>query len=908
MAAPTRGIIVALENTPQAADDFYDAASTGLTEDSTGIVWLAVMANDLGGNAKTLYSLDDSISEGGDRPTDLIAQDLGRTEATSSDTSLGGATIWIGPDGRVGYDASTLNSAFRAQLQQLNPGQYLTDTFTYAIRLADGAISWATATVQFSGVNDAPTISGAVVGNAVEDGSSVTIDALANASDVDDGATLTVVNVPGALPPGVSYNAADHSFTLNPAIDAYQYLANGQTTTVTVNFGVSDGTVTTAASVNFIVTGTNDAPIVAAVDVTGSATELGTPVDNLTDSGTIAFTDVDLADVHSVGAVTPSAGALGTLTASVTTGTDDSTGLGGEVTWNYSVAAAALEYLAKDETKEESFSFDLSDGQGGTVTRTISVTLTGTNDAPIVAAVDVTGSATELGTPVGNLTDSGTIAFTDVDLADVHSVGAVTPSAGALGTLTAGVTTGTDDSTGLGGVVTWNYSVAAAALEYLAKDETKEETFSFDLSDGQGGTVSRTVSVTLTGTNDAPNIQTVTTDSAAKTLDETDTGLTSTGTLTVTDADTADTVASSVTGVTLGGTTGALTAAAVLSFLSVSPTSDLAADTGDTHNLTWDFNSGSQAFDYLAVGQSLTLAYTVESGDGMGGTDTQQVSITIEGTADGPTDIVLTPSASPGGNNLPNSVIGQLSAIGATGSVSFSATVVEKNLAGGVENLVATDISVSSTGVVTAASGANGVEQGRIYEVNVTATDSGGSLVEMFRVVYGSTNADSITLDSTVEDLAFLIGGNDTVFAGEGNDYVYGQNDADSIHGGGGNDVLWGMNGNDTYYFDTALNAATNVDTIQDFNANAADKIRLNDDIFSAFTVGANTTLAAGNFAANGGGNATDGNDFILYDTASGNLYYDADGNGAGAKILFATLTLAGVTGTVDNTDFVVIP
>ena len=34
-------------------------------------------------------------------------------------------------------------------------------------------------------------------------------------------------------------------------------------------------------------------------------------------------------------------------------------------------------------------------------------------------------------------------------------------------------------------------------------------------------------------------------------------------------------------------------------------------------------------------------------------------------------------------------------------------------------------------------------------------------------------------------------------------------------------------------------------------------------------------------------------------------IYYDADGNGAGAKVLFAHLDLAG--GTVDAPDFIVI-
>ena len=69
---------------------------------------------------------------------------------------------------------------------------------------------------------------------------------------------------------------------------------------------------------------------------------------------------------------------------------------------------------------------------------------------------------------------------TDVDLLDVHSVSTVTPSVGALGTLTASVTTDTTNS-GTGGVVTWNYSVSASAVEYLQKDETKVETFSFNV-------------------------------------------------------------------------------------------------------------------------------------------------------------------------------------------------------------------------------------------------------------------------------------------------------------------------------------------------------------------------------------------------------------------------------------------
>ena len=191
-------------NTPQAGDDTYTSATTGLTEDSLFITYLAVMANDLGGAAKTLYSLDNGTNSAGAlSPTDLLAQDLVRTEALTTDRSAQGAKIWITADGRVGYDAATLPATFQDQLQHLSPGQFLTDTFTYAIRLGNGTLSWATATLQIAGLNDAPVVAGAVSAAALEDGSSVTLNALANASDVDTGATLWVTNLPASLPPGV---------------------------------------------------------------------------------------------------------------------------------------------------------------------------------------------------------------------------------------------------------------------------------------------------------------------------------------------------------------------------------------------------------------------------------------------------------------------------------------------------------------------------------------------------------------------------------------------------------------------------------------------------------------------------------------------------------------------------------
>uniref|UniRef100_Q3AQB0 VCBS n=1 Tax=Chlorobium chlorochromatii (strain CaD3) TaxID=340177 RepID=Q3AQB0_CHLCH len=133
-------------------------------------------------------------------------------------------------------------------------------------------------------------------------------------------------------------------------------------------------------------------------------------------------------------------------------------------------------------------------------TTTATITITGANDAPIVDVTDVIGTVTKPVPPIGNLTDSGTIHFTDVDLSDSHSISSVTPSAGVLGTLTSTITADTT-GTGLGGAITWHYSVAASAVEYLAEGEHKVETFTFSLLDGHGGSVERTVGVTITSPN-----------------------------------------------------------------------------------------------------------------------------------------------------------------------------------------------------------------------------------------------------------------------------------------------------------------------------------------------------------------------------------------------------------------------
>jgi VCBS repeat-containing protein len=244
----------------------------------------------------------------------------------------------------------------------------------------------------------------------------------------------------------------------------------------------------------------------------GSVTELadhatGENTTNLVTSNSFAISDVDKTNMQSVAFVAAGTGYLGTFTPTVTdqTTTDGT----GTIGWDFTVADSAVDYLAAGQTLTQTYTVTVTDTAGATATKDVVVTINGTNDAPVVDAADVTGAITEMVTPVGNLTDSGTIGFTDVDLADIHTVGVVTPSSGALGTLTPTITTDTT-GTGLNGAVTWNYSVAASAVEYLAEGEHKVESFTFSVLDGHGGSVDRTVDVTITGTNDDTASPTIT--------------------------------------------------------------------------------------------------------------------------------------------------------------------------------------------------------------------------------------------------------------------------------------------------------------------------------------------------------------------------------------------------------------
>ena len=164
--------------------------------------------------------------------------------------------------------------------------------------------------------------------------------------------------------------------------------------------------------------------------------------------------------------------------------------------------------------------------------------------------------------------------------------------------------------------------------------------------------------------------------------------------------------------------------------------------------------------------------------------------------------------------------------------------------------------------------------------------------------------APTMTLETKDVGAAFtsltVIGGmtGSSLFGSNGNDYIDGGAGDDILAGGLGNDVLIGGAGNDTFIFNSAL-VAGNIKTISDFNV-VNDMIHLDDAVFMGLATG---NLAASAFAANTTGLATTASDRIIYDTLTGKLFFDNDGNGANDPVLFVTLT-AGLALT--NSDFFV--
>jgi VCBS repeat-containing protein len=515
---------------------------------------------------------------------DLLA---GASDVDDSDSlSVSGLMVTGGDDSGVTVSGNSLNVDPNVY-NSLAMGESEVITYTYNITDGNGGTVAQTATVIITGTNHAPTVSSAVSASATEDDAGFSVDLLAGASDVDtsDGLNVSDVAVTGGDASGVIVSG--NILSVDP--NAYNSLAVGESEVITYSYNVSDGNGgTVAQTATITITGTNDAPTVSSA-VSASATEddAGFSVDLLAGAG-----DVDASDSLSVSGLT------------VTAGNDSGVTVSGD---SLSVDPNAYNSLAVGESEVITYTYNVIDGNGGTVAQTATITITGTNDAPTVSSA-ISASATE---DDASFSVDLLAGASDIDISDSLGVSGLTVTGGDA----SGVTVGGN-----------SLSVDPTAYNSLAVGESEVITYSYTITDGNGGSVPQTATISITGTNDAPTVAGAITTSAVE-----DTAVFNVNLLEgASDVDGSDTI--SVSGLTL--------------------------TSGDAIGVTVSGNSLSvnpAVYDSLGVGETEVISYSYNVTDSSGGSVPQTATITIVGTNDGPViDLDQNDSTVPGSGFVAN--------------------------------------------------------------------------------------------------------------------------------------------------------------------------------------------------------------------------------------------------------------
>jgi len=296
-----------------------------------------------------------------------------------------------------------------------------------------------------------------------------------------------------------------------------------------------------------------------------------------------------------------------------------------------------------------------------------------------------------------------------------------------------------------------------------------------------------------------------------------------------------------------------------------------------------DLLQGFGGADTMAGGAG-NDTYIVGTGDVVsdtGGVDTvvSDISWTL---ADGFENLTLTGTGniSATGNNATNLLVGN------SGDNFFNPRGGDDTIQAGAGNdlirLGGGGVPTYGTKVIDGGAGFDTLDFGGIAKSAIVADLATGTLKGGGDAGQGS--ATLVGIESVVGD-AF-------------NDQISGSAAAESLAGGGGNDTLDGRGGNDsltggagadTFAFTTAP-VAGNVDQVTDF-VSATDKLSFDNSIFTGLGAAGSFTAGDARFASGAGlTSGQDASDRLIYNTTTGQLFYDADGNGAGASQLVATL------------------
>ncbi|WP_298681403.1 cadherin-like domain-containing protein, partial [uncultured Magnetospirillum sp.] len=465
-------------------------------------------------------------------------------------------------------------------------------TFSYSVSDGQGGTAQGSATMNLAAVNDGPVTSEVTLAAGTED-TSVTIskaDLLANASDVD-GDTLTAASI--SADHGTIVDNGDGTVTFTP--DANY---NGE---VTFSYSVSDGQGGTAqGSATMNLAAVNDGPVTSEVTLAAGTEDT---------SVTISKADL-LANASDVDGDTLTAASISADHGTIVDNGDGTVTFTPDANYN----------------GEVTFSYSVSDGQGGTAQGSATMNLAAVNDGPVTSEVTLAAGTEDTSVTISKAALLANAS--DVD-GDTLSASDITADHGTIVDNGDGTVTFTPDA-----------------------DYYGEVTFSYTISDGQGGTVQGTATMDLANVDDGTDITGDTTGSVAE-----DGNLVASGDLDAADADkthgshgnngwgngdqdapggsggnnNAENSGGSGHG---GGNNGNHGNDGESTFVATTVTDEHGTFTiNEDGEWTYTLDNDSQAVQSLGADDHLTKTFTVQTDDG----STQTVTITVDGANDGPT-------------------------------------------------------------------------------------------------------------------------------------------------------------------------------------------------------------------------------------------------------------------------------
>jgi VCBS repeat-containing protein len=425
-------------------------------------------------------AVDDAVTTDEDVPVDInvLANDtdpdgddtLDPTSVTIVDLPANG-TVTVNPE--TGVVTYTPNENFNG-----------TDSFTYTVADNEGLVSEpATVTITINPVNDDPI--------AQDDSFATSIDTLltgnvladnGNGADSDpDGDTLTVIQVNGilldgspiTLPSGATLTVnSDGSFTYTPSssgTDSFTYTisdGNGGIATATVTIAIAGGNTSPTAQDDFFETDEITAFSGNLFENNGNGIDLDPDGDPFT--------------VTAVNGVPTAVGQTITLPSGAVVQVNGD----GMFDYNPNGAFAAL---AQGDIGIDSFTYTITDDKGKSDTALVTIEIAGLNSAPITQN---NAATTNEDTPITIDVLANDIDPDDGDILRISGVN----TAGTQGQ----VSITSDNQV---------FYDPRGRFDFLAEGQTATDTFSYTAIDSFGATSTATVTLTITGVNDAPIVR-----------------------------------------------------------------------------------------------------------------------------------------------------------------------------------------------------------------------------------------------------------------------------------------------------------------------------------------------------------------------------------------------------------------